>query len=120
MPVHYEEGTTPAGHPLLTMHVSGLCSLAEAETLDGYIKPGKKYHRQRVLVYVAHGTTYSPEARKHFPKLKMDHHAMATVVTSTVVRAAINLITRVMGDSRNFRLFNDGAAGLAWLDEVAP
>lgn len=120
MPIRYDEGKTPKGAPLLKMYVSGLCTLAEAETLGLRIKPGCDYHKQRVLVYVAAGTEYTPEARKYFPTLNHEHLAMATIVTSVVVRAAINLITRFAGGARGFRLFTDEAEALAWLDAATP
>jgi hypothetical protein len=118
MAVRYEEGKTAKGAPLLRMFVSGKCTLAEASTLDDHLNPGKPYHRQRVVVFVAAGTEYTPDARKYFPTLQSKYHAMATVVTSTIVRAAINLMLRVSGGSRNFRMFNDEAEALKWLDEV--
>lgn len=116
MAVRYEDGRTPKGHRLLIMHVSGTCDLSQSETLGARLKKGGDYHRARVLVHVAAGTEYTPEARKYFPTLNDDHVAMATVVTSAIVRAMINLITRVGGGTPNFRMFTDTAAALAWLD----
>jgi len=118
MAVRYEESTTPKGHPLLKMFVSGHCDLPQAETMADHITAGQKFHRQRVLVTVAPGTEYTPDARKYFPTLHRDHYAMATIVTSAVVRAAINLISRVAGGSRNFKLFTDEADALEWLDTI--
>jgi hypothetical protein len=53
-----------------------------------------------VLVFVAEGTEYTPEARKYFPTLRRTTYGMATVVTSAIVRAMINLITRFAGGTR--------------------
>jgi len=118
MAVRYEERKTPRGSPLLVMHVSGRCDLAESETLGARIKKGGDYHRQRVLVFVAAGTEYTPEARRYFPTLNEDHVGMATVVTSAVVRAMINLLTRFAGGVKNFKMFTEEAAALAWLDSL--
>lgn len=118
MAVRYEEKKTPKGFPLLVMYVSGTCDLAESETLGVRIKPGGDYHRKRVLVYVAAGTEYTPEARKYFPTLNGEHLGMATIVTSAIVRAMINLITRFAGSTQNFKMFTDEAAALAWLDSL--
>lgn len=118
MAVRYEEKKTPRGFPLLVMHVSGNCDLNESETLGARIKKGGDYYRQRVLVFVAAGTEYTPEARKYFPTLKEDHLGMATVVTSAIVRAMINLITRFAGGAKNFRMFTEEGTALAWLDSL--
>lgn len=119
MAVRYEESATPKGHPLLKMFVNGHVDLAQAETMADHITAGKKFHRQRVLVVVAEGTEYTPDARKYFPTLQGDHYAMATIVTSAILRAVFNLISRVAGGTRNFKMFTDEAAALAWLDTIA-
>jgi len=118
MAVRYEEKKTPRGFPLLVMHVSGSCDLTESETLGVRLKTGGDYHDQRVLVFVANGTEYTPEARKYFPTLSAEHLGMATVVTSAIVRAMINLITRFSGGAKNFKMFTDEATALAWLDSL--
>lgn len=115
MAVRYEDGTTAQGLPLLIMHVSGMCDMTQAETLGQRIGPGGDYHGKHVLVFVADGTEYTPEARKYFPTLSKQHRAMATVVTSVVVRTMINLITRVIGGGDNFKMFTDEASARAWL-----
>jgi hypothetical protein len=118
MAVRYEEGKTPKGAPLLRMYVSGLCTIEEARTLGERILPGKPYAGQRVLVTVAKGTEYTPESRRYFPEMNSHHHAMAVVVTSAIVKAAINLMLRFGSGARNFRMFSDEPAALTWLDEV--
>lgn len=119
MGIVYEDGKTPKGAPLLIMRSSGKIDLAEAKTLDEHVLPGRPYHLQRSLVYVATGTEYTADARRYFPTLNQHLYAMATIVTSAVVRATINLISRVSGGSRNFKMFTDEASALAWLDEVS-
>lgn len=118
MAVRYEEKKTPKGFPLLVMYVSGNCDLEQSETLGVRLKKGGDYHRQRVLVFVAAGTEYTPDARKYFPTLNEDHLGMATVVTSAIVRAMINLITRFAGGVKNFKMFTEEAPALAWLDSL--
>jgi hypothetical protein len=118
MAVRYEEGKTPKGSPLLRMYVSGVCTLAEAQTLGEYLFPGKPYARQRVLVLVARGTEYTAEARRYFPAMDNHPHAMAVVVTSAIVKAAINLMRRFGTGGQYMCLFTDEASALKWLDEA--
>lgn len=119
MAVRYEESKTPRGNALLKMYVSGTCDLADARTMLDYIDVGKRYHHGLVAVFVAAGTEYTPDARKFFPKTQGMHKAMASIVTSALVRAAINLMLRVSGGDRSFKMFSDEAAALTWLDAQA-
>lgn len=119
MAVRYEDGKTPKGNPVLKMFVSGTCDLTEARSMLEHIDAGRRYHGGLVLVYVAAGTEYTPDARKFFPTTVGKHKAMATVVSSAIVRAAINLMLRVSGGDKGFKMFSDEAAALAWLDGYA-
>lgn len=116
MPFRFEDGTTPAGRPCLLVDVSGHVSLADAESLGAHVQPGARYHNQRVLTRVARGTEYSPESRKYFPTMNDKYVALAAVVTSPIVRAAINLMVRLTRNANRFRMFNDEAEAMAWLD----
>ena len=40
------------------------------------------------------------------------------MVTSPIVRSALNLMVRMSGDSDVFRIFTDEGAALAWLAEA--
>lgn len=120
MPLQLEDGTTPAGHPCLIAKASGYVTLAEAQAMGPLLEKGARYHQQRVLSPVAKGTEYSPEARKYFPNLNPNLFALAAVVTSPLVRAAINLMLRFTGKGVRFRMFTTEAEAMAWLDSVDP
>ena len=66
-------------------------------------------------------TEFSPELRRFFPTMANDSYlALASVITSPVVRAAVKLLVRLTPRSAaNFRAFGTDAEALAWLDESA-
>lgn len=116
MPFLYEEATTPQGKPLLRITARGEVTLADAESLGARIEEGAPNHRWRILSVVEKGTEYSAGARKYFPTLQPKYGAIAVVVTSAIVRAAINMMMRLTGQAPNLHLFTTEAEGLAWLD----
>lgn len=118
MPIQVSETKTPAGNRLMRCMVSGHVSLADAEGMGSQMKPGQPFHKCLVLCIVEKNTDYSPQSRKYFGTMINDHQAMGTVVSSAILRAAINFMQRVMG-GKNFRMFNVEAEALAWLDEMA-
>lgn len=120
MPIQLEDGTTPAGHPCLIANASGYVTLADAQAMGALLEKGARYHLQRVLSGVAKGTEYSPEARKYFPSFNPNVLALAAIVTSPLVRAAINLMFRLTGKGIRFRMFTTDAEAMAWLDSVGP
>lgn len=120
MPFRYQENTTPRGFPLLTVHASGHISLADAEEMGARIAPGGPNHRWRIITYAEKGLEYAPAARKYFPNMNSNFLALATVVTSPIIRAAINMMMRLTGQSAGLRMFSDDAEALAWLDSYQP
>lgn len=119
MPFRYDDATTPKGNPYLRVTASGFVSLAHAEELGAMVEPGARYHQARIMTVVEEGTDYSPESRKVFPTMNGKYRGLATVVRSPLVRAAINLMLRLVGDARDFQMFTSEAEALAWLDELA-
>ena len=76
-----------------------------------------KYHLGKFLSVVQSGTDYKPKARKHFQELR-DFSAIAAVVSSPILRTAINLMLRLMHDGAGIvRLFTSEQEALAWLEE---
>ncbi|KIG16586.1 hypothetical protein DB30_04357 [Enhygromyxa salina] len=81
------------------------------------IAPGARHHRGLVLSRVAKGTEYSPEVRKFFPTVHEDFTAVAAIVTSPIVRAAINLMLRFANSSGAvLRMFTSETEAMAWLE----
>ena len=113
MPFRYEELVTPRGRPYVRVHVSGDIGLGDAEE---YVARFLGRHRGRhVLSVVASGTEYSARARKHL--LAMEGAGPhATVTSSALVRAAIDLMTR-SADNNNYRVFGNEFEAMAWLDD---
>lgn len=119
MPFTFGEITTPGGRRCLLVEVSGPVSLADAQAMERHLLPGSAHHGGLVLSRVAKGTEYSPEARKFFPSLQSKYRALGTVVTSSIVRAAINLMIRLTPQTGGeVRMFTTEAEALAWLDGV--
>lgn len=116
MPLTVQPAQSSTGTPYLRCLVNGHVSLADAEVFGDALKPGGPHHKALVLCIVANGTKYSAESRHYFPTTAPYFQALATVVTSVVVKAAINFITRVSRNSGNFRMFNDEAEAMRWLE----
>jgi hypothetical protein len=116
MPFRFEEARTPKGQPLLKVYAAGHISLADAEAMGKLLEPGGPNHKWRVLTYTDKNVDYAPAARKYFPILNERYHALATLVTSPIVRAAINMMMRLTGQARALKMFSDEAEALAWLD----
>jgi hypothetical protein len=120
MPFRYQETKTPKGSPLLVVHASGHISLADAEEMGALMAPGAANHRWRILTRTEKGVEYAPAARKYFPSMKGNYYALATLVTSPIVRAAINMMMRLTGQAQDLKMFSDEAEALAWLDTFVP
>jgi hypothetical protein len=121
MPLQFGEITTPKGRPCLLIDSSGLCDLADGQAMQARLNPGTRHHHGLVLSRAAKTTEFSPELRRFFPTMGTDSYlALASVITSPVVRAAVKLLVRLTPRSaENFRVFASDADALAWLDEVA-
>jgi hypothetical protein len=117
MPIQFSEHTTESGMRYLRSDVSGHVDLDDAKAFEAYIKR-PEWHRGLALSVVQKGTEYAPDARKLFNSMTEDITALATVVTSPIVRAAINLmmsIGKIRGKSP-LRMFTSEAEALAWLE----
>lgn len=117
MPIATEEGKTPKGKRLLVAKVSGQVTLAEATAMGDLLKPGQPFHGALVFCVVDKTTDYHPDARRHFGSFNGNYSKMATVVTSALLRAAINFMMRVTGTGAAVRMFTSEPEALAWLDE---
>ncbi|HND11184.1 MAG TPA: STAS/SEC14 domain-containing protein [Pseudomonadota bacterium] len=116
MPISIEEKKTPKGQRLMLAKVSGHVSYADAESMGNQLKPGQPFHQALVLCVVDKSTDYHPDARRHFNTFNGNYKKLATVVTSVLIRAAINFMMRVSGVGQDAVLFNTEADALAWLD----
>jgi hypothetical protein len=120
VPFVFEDMKTPAGKPCLLVRASGLIELEDARALEVLTVPGARHHRGLVLSIVDRSAEYKPAARKYFATLQDKYGAMGVVVTSPIVRAAINLMMRLTGQARAFKMFPTEAEALAWLDAWTP
>lgn len=116
MPIVTEEAKTPSGKRMLLARVSGHVSLAEAQAMGELLKPGQPFHHALVLCVVDKTTDYHPDARRHFSTFNGNFGKMATVVTSVLVRAAINFMVRVTGAGKDVQMFTTEAEALKWLE----
>lgn len=117
MPFHFDEATTIKGLRYLIVDASGQVDIQDGRAMEARILPGQPHHGGYVLSRVAKGTVYSPEVRKFFPTMKDKHTAIAVLVTSPIVRAAINTMMRFSNDDGTvLRMFTDEAEAVAWLE----
>ena len=116
MPILTEEGKTPEGKRIMLAKVSGHVTLADAQAMGDLLKPGNLFHGAKVLCLVDKSTDYHPDARRHFSTFNGNFSKMATVVTSVLVRAAINFMMRVTGSGREMQMFTTEAEAVKWLD----
>lgn len=118
MPIRVEEGKTPKGTRCMRTHVSGHVSLADAQLMAAQLLPGQPYHQGLVINIVEKDTEYSSDSRKFFSIMNGNYRRMAVVVTSAILRAAINFMRRLTGTSSDFRMFASEGEAMAWLDEA--
>jgi hypothetical protein len=121
VPFSFGEITTPKGRRCLLIDSEGLCDLADGQAMQARLMPGQPHHFGLVCSRAAKTTEFSPELRRFFPTMANDSYlALASVITSPVVRAAVKLLVRLTPRSAaNFRAFGTDAEALAWLDESA-
>lgn len=117
MPFQFQELTSASGMHYLRVDASGRVELADAEALDArLLQPNLR--GGRMLSVVEKGTEYSPEARKFFPKLQGKFSDLAVVVTSPIVRAAINMMMRLNKEKgMHMRLFTSEQEAMKWLED---
>jgi len=116
MPLAFQELVTPRGRTYVRVAISGDFDLAEAEEfVDRFSSTGPYYLKPSVSV-VPRGTEYTPAARKHLLKMG-EAGPTATVTTSPLVRAAVNLMLRLSGKTGKLRMFASETEAVAWLDE---
>lgn len=119
MPLQFEEATTPGGLRYLQIDLAGRIDIADGRAIEAWVLPGQPHHRGYLLPRVAKGTEYSPEVRKFFATLNDKCTAVAMVVTSPLVRAAVNLMLRYAGNQGDLlRMFTSEDQALAWLDRA--
>ena len=115
MPFRFEELVSAKGLAYVRVHVSGEIGVADAREYVGKFGAGGPYHRKHTLSYVEKGTEYGAEPRKMF--LAMGLHAPhATVTSSALVRAGINLMTRFSLKGAKYRMFAAEPEAIAWLE----
>lgn len=117
MPLEFSEHTSEGGMPYLRADASGQVSFDDAKAFEAQVKR-PEWHRGMVLSVVAKGTEYLPAARKHFAALSDDVNALATVVTSPIMRATMNMMLRLgrVRGKRTLRMFTSEAEAITWLE----
>jgi hypothetical protein len=120
MPLEIAEASSPGGLRYLQIDLWGRVELADAQAIEARVLPGQPHHRGYLLPRVAKGTEYSPEARKFFGTLSDKCSAVSMVVTSPIVRAAVNLMLRYAGQHGDLlRMFTSEEEAMAWLESRA-
>ena len=117
MPLRFSEQTTETGMRYLRVDASDHVALEDAKAFgDRVMSP--EWHHGLIMSVVAKGTEYAPDARKYFPTLNKEITALATVVTSPIVRAAINMMLRLgrIMEDNPLRMFSSEAEALKWLE----
>jgi hypothetical protein len=116
MPAEIHEVTSSTGLHYLLVDFHGRIELADARAIEAWVLPGKPHHLGYLLVRANTGTEYSAEARKAFSTMKDKCTAAAMVVTSSIVRAAVNVIMRYAGPPHVLQMFRSEDEALAWLE----
>lgn len=117
MPIEIEDGKTPAGKSMMVARVSGVVTLKDADKMGALLQAGQRYKDGLVLSLVEKNVEYEPAARRHFQTFNGHYKKLAVVVTSPLVRSAINFMVRLTGKKIPFQMFTDEAEALAWLDQ---
>ncbi|MCA9715055.1 MAG: hypothetical protein H6713_35780 [Myxococcales bacterium] len=117
MPFRFTEKTTESGARYLRVDAEGRVSLDDAKEFQSWVmRP--EWHLGLIMSVVGKGTAYDRDARKVFQTLNEHITALATVVTSPIVRAAINMMLR-LARSRGttpLRMFTSEEEALRWLE----
>jgi hypothetical protein len=115
MPFQFDQATTASGLRYLIVDASDQVGMDDGLALEAWLLPGQPHNLGYILSRVAKGTEYSPEVRKFFSTYdKMT--AIAVVVTSPIVRAAINMMVRFGTTKARLRMFTSEPEALAWLE----
>lgn len=116
MPFKFEELTSTAGMLYLRVDASDEVVLADGKALEAHmLQPNLR--GGCVLSVVRKGTEYSVEARKFFPTLQDKFSKLAVVVTSPIVRAAINMMMRLNRPAGGLiRMFTSEQEAMEWLE----
>jgi hypothetical protein len=121
MPFAFQELTSNNGMHYLRVDSSDRIELADGEALEAHLlRPSLR--GGRVLAVARNGTEYSVEVRKFFPTLRDKFNKLATVVTSPIGRAAINMMLRLTyhGEGGVVRMFTSEQEAMAWLESDKP
>jgi hypothetical protein len=117
MPFQFDEATSAKGMRYLIVDAFGPVGIDDGRALEARLLPGQPHHGGFVLSRVAKGTEYSPEVRKFFFTLHDKHTALAALVTSPIVRAAINMMMRFSGtQGAVLKMFTSEDEAVAWLE----
>ncbi len=114
-----EERKTPGGRDVLYSEVGGQVSGDDARVMLERLKQMNRGEPKPCLLsVVAKDTKYSAESQRVFTKdFEPYYDRLATVVTSSIVRAAINFMVRIGGNAMKVRMCESEEAALKWLDE---
>lgn len=119
MPIVAREDQTKGGRYVIRCQVNGHVSGDDARALLEQSKAlaARIGSMGDLLCNVASGTDYSPESRRIFTKDFTPYtRRTAVVVTSKLVRAAINFMMRMSNRGTELHCFDDEPAAMQWLD----
>jgi hypothetical protein len=120
MPFQFTELTSTTGMHYLRIDASDRVDLSDGKALEALLLQ-PHLRGGRVLSVVRKGTEYAPEVRKFFPTLHDKFSKLAAVVTSPIVRAAINMMLRLTkAEGGTLRMFTSEQEALAWLESDEP
>ena len=116
MPLTFSDHTLPSGEPYLRMESRDQLELSDCEALAARLdRP--EYRMGKAVSVVNKGTRGSAEVRRTLNGLGYKYSAVATVVTSPILRAMVSMMSRLAPAQHNHRIFADENAAIAWLDQ---
>jgi hypothetical protein len=120
MPFQFQELTSGSGMHYLRVDASDRVDLADGKAMEArLLQPNLR--GGCVLAVANKGTEFSTDVRKFFATLNDKFSKLAVVVTSPIVRAAINVLLRLnKPEGGTFRMFTSEQEAMAWLESGKP
>ena len=117
MPFEFSDQQSSSGMIYLRIDVAGAVGIEDAKGLEAQLMRPEQ-SSGKVLSVASKGVVYSLEFRKFVPSINDKYSSMAVVVTSPIVKAAINLMLRLSPSAGGVvRMFSREADAFEWLEK---
>lgn len=115
MPIVFSDHKLPSGELYLRMVSSEEIGHADCDALSAQLD--RPEHRMgKAISVIETSSRASAEIRERLGGFGSRYSAIATVVTSPILRAMVNIMSRLAPAEENHKTFKDEASAIAWLD----